>query len=313
MKSNIIKVNRLSQQTNRNTNTTVNQRIGSYSHTDHKIDAVNSVVRDQLAPRMAQLSANAILSDREAFFYYKRKKNGRRCSCFQDESNPDSDCRICYGTGFVGGYDKFGTHQEIVDFTLPYIVAVGCDLDYNNRAVAFEGQKGSYIEAEIDLPKNAKAIDTYYLGCDNSAFFRVEASNGSTTKVINSGADLEEFLGNKFKVKIHFLKPGYFKFLMIRARILDDLRVYADLANNSEAPSLDMFGEYESLSEIDVTFAGTFVSYVGNKDLMYRLSDGSRLKITSSQANIVSGTLVSLDVRARFLISMDKIEKILII
>jgi len=137
LKSNVYKINRHKQQSYRNTGTHVDQRIGSYSNTDHKVDAVHQVIKEQLAPRIAQKSANAVLSDRRAFFYYKRKKNGRRCSCFGNETSPDSDCLVCYGTGFVGGYDKYGTHSEIIDYTRSYVFASGIEFDYENRTVGF--------------------------------------------------------------------------------------------------------------------------------------------------------------------------------
>lgn len=312
MKSNVIKVNRLSQQSNRNTSTHVSQRVGAYTSTDHKVDAVNQLIKDQLAPRIAQHSSNAILSDRESFYYYKRKSNGRRCSCFGEESNPDSDCRICYGTGLVGGYDKYGTAMEIVDYTKPYLIAVNTDFDFENRAIGITGQAGSYIETEIDLPKNSKSVDSYFLGVDKAAAFKVEVVEPSH-KVIKVASDLEAFLGNKFTIRVSFIKPGYFKFLMIRTKILDDILIHADLANNSDAPQLEAFGEFEALEEIPIVFAGGFNKYIGNKDILYRLRDGARLKITSHTTNYVSGVLTSVETNARFLISMDKIEKTLII
>jgi len=43
----------------------------------------------------------------ELFDLYKRKLEGEKCSCFDSErgSAANANCTICYGTGFVGGYD----------------------------------------------------------------------------------------------------------------------------------------------------------------------------------------------------------------
>jgi len=313
LKSNIYKVNRNKQQSYRNTGTHVDQRIGSYSNTDHKIDAVHRVIKDQLAPRIAQKSANAVLSDRRAFFYYKRKNNGRRCSCFGNETSPDSDCLVCYGTGYVGGYDKYGTHSEIIDYTKPYVFASGIEFDYENRTVGFAGTAGSFIEADIEFPRNAKGIDTLYLGVDKQEAFKMSVISPMIID-ISKPADLESILNlGKIRVRIDFLKDAYFQFLLFRFIISEDSVVYADIANNNAAPSLESFGEFESLSEIPMTFAGSKMGMIDSKDILYRLHDGAKLKVTSSTKNIVAGTLTEVTVNARFLISMDKIEKKLII
>lgn len=313
MKSNVFKLNRVNILNNRGTNTSVNQRVGTYSNTDHKVDAVHQVVKDQLAPRIAQKSANAVLSDRRAFFYYKRKTNGRRCSCFGEETSPDSDCSVCYGTGFVGGYDKYGTHTEIVDFTKPYVFAYDVEFDYDNRTVGFYGRKGSYIETEIEFPRNSRDVDTFHLGVDKRELFKVSVVE-PMVKEITKPEDLKQFLNlGKIKLKIEFLGDAYFQFLMTRFKIKDDLVVYADLANFNASPSLDGFGEFEELSEIPLTFAGSQMSMIGNKDLLYRLFDGAKLKVTNSTKNIVAGTLTEVTADARFLLSMDRIEKTLIV
>jgi hypothetical protein len=313
MKSNVFKLNRHKQQSYRNTETGVNQRIGSYSNTDAKVDAVHQVIKEQLAPRIAQKSANAVLSDRRAFFYYKRKNNGRRCSCFGQETNPDSDCSVCYGTGYVGGYDKYGTHTEIIDFTKPYIFTAGVQFDFDNRTVGFAGVAGSFIETDIEFPRNSRSVDTFYLGVDHGEKFKVTVISPSV-KVITKPEDLNQFLNlGKMRIRIDYLDDAYFQFLMLRFAIKEDHTVYADIANNLAAPSLDGFGEFESLAEIPMTFAGSSMSMIENKDILYRLYDGAKLKVTGSTKNIVSGTLTEVTVNARFLISMDKIEKKLII
>jgi hypothetical protein len=313
MKSNVFKLNRHRQQDNRNTGTQVTQRIGSYSNTDHKVDAVHQVIKEQLAPRIAQKSANAVLSDRRAFFYYKRKNNGRRCSCFGQETTPDSDCSVCYGTGYVGGYDKYGTHTEIIDFTKPYVFASNIKFDFDNRTVGFSGSAGSFIEADVEFPRNSRSVDTFFLGVDHLEKFKVTVVSPSV-KVINKPEDLNQFLNlGSMRIRIEFLDDAYFQFLMMRFTIKEDYIVYADIANNFAAPSLDGFGEFESFAEIPMTFAGSSMSMIDSKDILYRLYDGAKLKVTSSTKNIVSGTLTEVTVNARFLISMDKIEKKLII
>lgn len=313
MKSTVFKINRLKEQTRRNTGTHVNQRIGSYSNTDHKVDAVHEVIRDQLAHRIAQKSSNAGYSDRREFFYYKRKSNGRRCSCYGEEISPDSDCGVCYGTGFAGGYDKYGTHTEIIDFTRAKIFTYNVNIDYSVRTTGFSGNIGSYIEFTMILPKNGKEVDAFYFGVDKQEAFNLTIVS-PFSKVINNKNDLKDALGVEVRARINFLKDNsYFQFLMIRTTILADILVYGDCANFVSAPSMEMFGEFETMQEIQITFTGKNMSMIGNKDILYRLQDGAKLKLTNNNRVIVSNVLTSINADARFLISTDKIEKKLII
>lgn len=312
MKSNVFKINRLKQQSYRNTGTH-NQGIGSYSNTDHKVDAVHEVIRDQLAHRIAQKSANAGLSNRRSFFYYKRKNNGRRCSCYGDELSPDSDCGVCFGTGFVGGYDKYGTFTDVIDFTKPKIFTYNTRIDFDVKTVGFSGDEGSYIEFTLSLPKNGKGIDAMHFGVDRQESFNLEIIS-PFNKIIKNKDDLKDAIGIDVRARINFLKSNsYFQYLIIRTTILNDTIIYGDCSNYVSAPTSELFGEFETMQEIDITFTGTNMGIIGNKDILYRLQDGAKLKITDNKKIIVSSVLTSVDARARFLISTDKIEKKLII
>lgn len=313
MKSNVFKINRLKEQNYRNTGTHVNQRVGSYSDTDHKVDAVHAVIKDQLAYRIAQKSSNAGMSDRRAFFYYKRKTNGRRCSCYGDELSPDSDCGVCYGTGFVGGYDKYGTFTEVIDFTRAKIFTYNTRLDFDVKTIGFAGNTGSYIEFSMILPKNGKEIDAFYFGVDKQEAFNLEIIS-PFSKIIEVKDDLKDAMGIEVRARINFLQDdSYFQYLIIRTAVLNDITIYGDCANYISAPNSELFGEFETMQEIDITFTGMNMSVVSNKDIMYRLQDGAKLKITDNNRVIVSSVLTSINAKARFLISTDRIEKKLII
>lgn len=313
MKSNVYKINRLKQQNYRNTGTHNNQRIGAYSNTDHKVDAVHEVIKDQLAYRIAQKSANAGMSNRRIFFYYKRKNNGRRCSCYGDELSPDSDCSVCYGTGFVGGYDKYGTFTEIIDFTRSKIFAYNTRLDFDVKTIGFTGNAGSYIEFTMILPKNGKEIDALYFGVDRQESFNLEIIS-PFSKVVENKDDLKLAMGIEVRARVNFLRDNsYFQYLMIRTSVLEDITVYGDCANYVSAPTSELFGEFETMQEIDITFTGVNMNIIGNKDILYRLQDGAKLKITDNEKVVVSNVLTSVNAKARFLISTDRIEKKLII
>jgi hypothetical protein len=49
--------------------------------------------------------------------YYQRVTAGRRCSCWGPNTSPSGSCRICWGTGVVGGWTKYGTAHWVLDTT----------------------------------------------------------------------------------------------------------------------------------------------------------------------------------------------------
>lgn len=57
-------------------------------------------------------------------FWFRRKREGRRCSCWAVEESPNGICGLCYGTGVVGGYDKWGFETQVIDVTSPNLMMV---------------------------------------------------------------------------------------------------------------------------------------------------------------------------------------------
>ncbi len=74
--------------------------------------------------------------------YYQRRKVGRQCSCLMGTGSPNGSCLVCFGQEIVGGYDKYGTHTEVLDPTYPNVTSVGAALD-------FGGHTGGASAAEI--------------------------------------------------------------------------------------------------------------------------------------------------------------------
>lgn len=58
--------------------------------------------------KLARSNANEFLNLFGDYFYlYKKKTSGNLCSCYdQERKSGVADCPNCYGTGFVGGYEK---------------------------------------------------------------------------------------------------------------------------------------------------------------------------------------------------------------
>jgi len=94
---------------------------------DRRVDG--SEVFDNLSPRtiaelqtypgMQERNKRAVDAEHVALQFYQQLRAGRRCSCWGNNENASGSCRVCYGVGIVGGYQKFGTRQWVFDATIP--------------------------------------------------------------------------------------------------------------------------------------------------------------------------------------------------
>lgn len=89
-----------------------------------------------------------------ALSYFQRITSGRRCSCWGNNTSPSGKCRVCYKTGVVGGYQKYGTKQWILDGTTPNLIL-------NNVQLSPTTQEGPLI---FELADNALTGDIVVTG-----------------------------------------------------------------------------------------------------------------------------------------------------
>ena len=286
---------------------------GEASDTDHKIDHVHELIRDQLAPRIQTKSANAVLSDRREFFFYRRRRTGRRCSCYSYENSPDTNCAVCIGTGIVGGYDKYGTIAEVLDFTSPDIVMVNVEpnLDQDTRPVYLrlkEGFNNGYVEAELPIKNNIRKVENFMLfqPIFNRGTKIIAIDPTGSSAEIQAKDDWIPFLAfDKVRVRIEFTRVDerpLISHFLLRYQIKDDLIIFGDIPRAEEEFTGIETGVYEAYQEISIFFAAKPVTAYRNEDVLYRCRDGRRFKIVLVNDNVVAGIKTSIDVSARFII-----------
>jgi len=299
--------------TEHRTNTKPPAFQGEPSDTDHKVDAVHELIRDQLAPRIQTKSANAALSDRRYFMYYRRKRTGRRCSCFLSETSPENQCPICIGTGIVGGFDKFGAITEILDFTSPNLVLVNVEPNYSEdtRPIylkLMDGKKFGYAEGVLPIKNNIGKIENFmlYQPIFNRGTKIIAIDPAGHSAEIKDRADLEPFLKNsEVKIRIEFSKGderSIVSHFLFRYQIKDDLQIWGDIPQSEQEPATSELGAFEMYQEISIFFPYRPVLNYRYEDLLYRCSDARMFKIVMVKENIVAGILTSTDVTARYLI-----------
>ena len=300
--------------TEHSTSTVPHAFISEPSDTDHKVDYVHEIIRDQLAPRIQTKSANAVLSDRREFLYYRRKRNGRRCACYETETSPDNQCPICIGTGIVGGYEKNGTIAESLDYTTPNLVMVNVEpnFDEDTRPVYLrlkEGTQKGYVEGIMPIKHNIGKIENFllYQPIYNRGTKIIATDPNGFSKEIKEREDLEPFLAfDKVKIRIDFTKiderPIISHFLL-RYQIKENMIVWGDIPRSEEQYASMEVGAYEAYQEITIFFAYRPVLRFRNEDVLYRCVDGRMFKIVLVNENMVANVLTSTDTRARYLIS----------
>ena len=288
--------------------------ISEPSDTDHKIDHVHEIIRDQLAPRIQTKSANAVLSDRREFLYYRRKRNGRRCSCYETETSPDNQCPICIGTGIVGGFEKNGTIAEVLDYTTPNLVMVNVEPNFSDdtRPVylrLMDGARRGYVEGVLPLKHNIRQIENFllYQPIYNRGTKVFATDPNGFAKEIKEREDLEPFLAfDKVRIKVDFTKiderPLISHFLL-RYQIKQDMLIWGDIPRSEEQYATMEVGAYEAYQEISIFFAYRPILKFRNEDVLYRCSDGRMFKVTLVNENVVANVLTSTDVKARYLIT----------
>ena len=133
------------------------------SRTDQLVNtqAVHTVMRDQLVPQLAQMNSNAVNSDRRDIFFYRKKTVGRTCSCVNENGQAEGQCQICFKTGIVGGFDKFGTHTEVFDITANFssINIIGEFTKRPNVLCLCEGSTYGEMVFDFEVKHNRSVVD----------------------------------------------------------------------------------------------------------------------------------------------------------
>ena len=287
------------------------------SRTEVLEDEPHKQAIEQLLPQIAAESEQAAKPARVPFLYFRRKRTGRRCSCFDVESSPDGNCQICYGAGFVGGWDLHGCKTDWLDVTSENLRLVNAKADYEAgiRPVCFgieDGAKKAFIETDIQIVRNLKKIQKVQLGVGNkrkgaSVMPYIKAA-ADLNFVEMTDANLEARLGeSKLAVRIEISRDNTqipsprFSHLMLRYKLIPEILMYADMNLAEESFELGDLGFSDSFSQLSLYVPPSF-NHMNNEDFLVRMSDQKRFKVTRIERNAVLEILLSHKLMARLLI-----------
>jgi len=247
-------------------------------------------------------------------FLFRRAAFGRECSCFlkEDRKNPTTKCRVCYGTGFVGGYVPFGFDNQVVDVTLPGLFSENMVVNGERLPNTFFLKKGAtngYIQTPtFDL---RPLIDTWTQ--------RLQLMPGTDDTVVSvsffDGENLQPFEQFEEKVKdglqetyLRFQfsrttetnKPTQFESFQLRflTSPLEEAIVFFDKSERTSSKSLEEFGFVDEIRGISLWT--NYRPKVSSHDFIEFVNTGERFKVISVSQITIQGEELSqvVDVRA---------------
>ena len=291
-------------------------------------------IAEIIAPKAAIMNANSIDSvDRKYLFVYKKKTFGRVCSCITDEaSSPTGTCPICHATGFVGGYDKYGTWLEDIDYTREVDlinIEPAFELNYQPTLLRLEdGATKGEILATIPIRTNAGYTDAVdYVDSisdrENSSI-TLYARETNTLKwypfTIDNSKNLDPMLGaSSLDIKIVLqrrdanVQTPYFCDLKWRYGLLPKqlLSIPVDTPRNSEGVSLLDYGWDESYGILNVNMDARIQS-LSNGDLFYYQNRSRWLAVTEVNPFQSVDTFIGIEASARFVQTYEPVTKVMV-
>lgn len=279
----------------------MNQQVNtnSYTTTDTIADYAYTIALQQLVPRIAEKNKRAISVNPKYYYYFIRKTMGRKCSCVDSESTPEGQCPICWHTGIVGGYDKYGTITEVIDTTYPNITLVNVEPNFSDltRPVMFKLSSDAnigFIETSLQLRYNIHKVDyitnVFRKIAGNTVQPYIRSSNEATYVPLTSDS-LQARLSSSLvyiKVVLSRIDSTYeepvFSHLMLRYKVKDDVRIWGDQPRRVESVALAEFGIYENFSSLSIFFDNTIEKF-NTTDWLTRLDDDTRWKIIEVSPN----------------------------
>jgi hypothetical protein len=295
----------------------IEDRNAKFSRTEVLEDEPYKQALEQLLPQIAAESEQAAKPARVPFLYYRKKRMGRRCSCFHIETSPDANCQICFGCGYVGGWDLHGCRSEWIDVTQENLrlVNLQADTQAGTRPVYFtmeDGTNRSFLELDLEIVRNIKktqclqiAVGNKRRGASVDAFVK---ASGDLNFVPLTEANLDARLNESklsFRIELNrnntTVESPRLSHVLIRYQLVPEIRMYGDMNLGDNAFELGDLGFFDSFSTLNVYVPPSF-DQINNEDFLIRQSDQKRFKVTRFQRNAPLEVLTSHMVTARLLI-----------
>ena len=264
-----------------------------------------------MARQIEERNIQAVNFHPEDYYFYQQKQYGRLCSC-HEAGIPDGMCSLCYGEGWVGGYNKWGTQTFVFDVTHFHVLSqqavVASTIDYYLRPDGWttENPGIGIIHWEMDLGQ----------------WLTIDA-----LKIIKQGNILIQWRGSDDWYdlnKITFDQRGLTKFrailnggdgkpvfigMFLRFNIVKDTKVKINIPQYSEGRQVNEFGFYDSADTLNFWLPGKYIQKIGARDWWYGLEEGTRWRNITQKSNKVFRYLLSWDITTRLVQDFEGISQ----
>jgi hypothetical protein len=240
---------------------------------------------------------------------------------------------ICYNTGFVGGYDKYGTCTEVVDTTHPTLVMNGvhCNYEDASRPVYFkldDDAKLGTVQATIQLRKTSNSyvdvlncvsdvitlegagvVDVMCREYGSNTWLQFNTGNVETILRTPSADAMDVIIYMKrksLKTRSPLVSHVYLRYGLIPA---SRAVIHADIPRNTESISLQEYGFEEQFGTLSMFLDNTIQTY-SIDDFFYYIDKNKFWKLTEVQPFYSMGMHVSFDATARHLQPFEIATKI---
>lgn len=287
-----------------------------YTRNDHLVDHSREIALG-IAKQVAQMNRNALEVDTRLFHYYRRRTVGRVCSCcLAGEVAPDATCMVCYATGVVGGYDKYGTTSHTLDYTTPGLRLVNVLPIMGRRPIMFrlaDEAKTGWIEADFDLRTNTGFVDAYKVTRslrpgENDVVAEIRTTSGGPWLELTPESLTGFLVDPRVTIRVTMTRRNtdcrspVFSHLYFRYGLLEkaDTWLKGDIPQNTEGVNLQEFGFEEQFSAITVVFGDTVQNFTID-DFLYYAEKDRYWKITEVAPNYALGRTLETKLTCRWL------------
>lgn len=248
--------------------------------------------------------------------YYFQPVTGRRCSCYEIEEAPTSACYVCYGTGHVGGYRKYGTVQRVLDVTYNDSTAVNIQPHYGvssrpTRFYLISTALRGYVQFSVELPTNSGVLDVverFDRIPDGCTIQYLLADSPAGPWCAMDDTELTDRLGRRFWLRVELSRQSLetelpsFGAVRIRAgRKGMAPTVFGDLANNTASSDYGSAGQEHIILGQEIWIPAMKLRNIRSGDIFVDRQTGYRWYVHTVTPKAPLGIVLEWELQVRYI------------